>query len=75
MGHLPEALALSSPCLTDSLCVPLPLARAIMRTRPETGRRPETVDSGFDGALLSVSCSPEPVGRRGQKLGSVCLLS
>lgn len=62
MGHLPEALALSSPCLTDSLCVSLPLARAIMRTRPDTGRRPETVDSGFDGALLSVSCSHERTG-------------
>lgn len=62
MGHLPEALALSSPCLTDSLCVSLPLARAIVCTRPDTGRRPETVDSGFDGALLSVSCSHERTG-------------
>lgn len=50
------------PRLTDSLCVSLPLARAIVCARPDTGRQPETVDSGFDGALLSVSCSQERTG-------------
>lgn len=42
-----------------SLCLSLsPWPNHRPCTRPETGRRLETVDSGFDVALLSASCSP-----------------
>lgn len=72
MGHLPEALSL--PHLSVSLSLPEP--SSVHPAETGRARRPETVDSGFDEALLSASCSPGPERCRhsGTKFGSISFL-
>lgn len=77
MGHLPEALTLC-PCLSDSPCVSLPLARAIVRTR---GRNRKAALKLSIQVLMELCYQfPAAWNRRGDgdeeertKFGSVCL--
>lgn len=79
MGHLPEALTLC-PCLSDSPCVSLPLARAIVHTR---GRNRKAALKLSIQVLMEL-CYQFPAARNWREDGddeertkfcSVCLLS
>lgn len=59
IGHLPEARALSPSPPSLSVYVSLPEPSSVYPAETGRARRPETVDSGFDEALLSASCSQD----------------
>lgn len=79
MGHLPEALTLC-PCLSDSPCVSLPLAPAMVCTR---GRNRKAALKLSIQVLMEL-CYQFPAARNRRddgdeeertKFGSICLLS